>query len=316
SYYGQGDVTVFERVRLTGGVRIEDNNQTVSTFELFNPNNKPIESSLVQEDLLPSAAATLFVTDKQQLRLSYSETLSRPDFRELSPAPFTDPNNDKETLGNPDLQQTEVTNYDIRWEYYFSGNENLTLGVFQKELTNPIETILLPGPAGLLTLQNAATAEVYGFEAEALKNLDFISPKLENFYIGGNYTWSQSEIELKPVNLQTQTTNFRPLQGHSKYIVNAQVGYDNPDNGITATLLYNTIGKRITEVGSLGAPDKYEQPFNQLDFVFRYKFMDHFTVALNARNLLDDKVIVTQGDKVTRSFRRGSEFRLGFQVDF
>lgn len=316
SYYGQGDITLFERVRLTGGVRVEDNNQTVSTFELFNPDKDPIESSLIQEDLLPSAAATLFITDKQQLRFSYSETLSRPDFRELSPAPFTDPNNDKETVGNPDLQQTEVTNFDIRWEYYFSGNENFSFGVFQKELANPIETILLPGPAGLLTLQNADTAEVYGFEVEALKNLDFISPELENFYIGGNYTWSESEIELKPENLQTQTTNFRPLQGHSKYIVNAQVGYDNPDNGITATLLYNTVGKRITEVGSLGAPDKYEQPVDQLDFVFRYKFKDHFTVSFNARNLLDDKIVVTQGDKVTRSFRRGSEFRLGLQMDF
>lgn len=316
SYYGQGDVTLFERVRLTGGVRVEDNNQTVSTFELFNPNKAPIESSLVQEDMLPSAAATLFITDKQQLRLSYSETLSRPDFRELSPAPFTDPNNDKETIGNPDLKQTEVTSYDIRWEYYFSGSENFSFGLFQKELANPIETILLPGPAGLLTLQNADTAEVYGFEIEALKNLDFISPELENFYIGGNYTWSESEIELKPENLQTQTTNFRPLQGHSKYIVNAQVGYDNPANGITATLLYNTVGKRITEVGSLGAPDKYEQPVDQLDFVFRYKFKDHFIVSFNARNLLDDKIVVTQGDKVTRSFRWGSEFRLGFQMEF
>jgi outer membrane receptor protein involved in Fe transport len=316
SYYGQGDVTLYERVRLTGGVRVEDNNQSVSTFELFNPDKEPIVSSLVKEDLLPSAAATLFLTDKQQLRFSYSETLSRPDFREFSPAPFTDPNNDKETVGNPDLQQAEVTNYDVRWEYYFSGNENLSLGVFQKDLTNPIETILLPGPAGLLTLQNANMAELYGFEVEALKNLDFISPELENFYIGGNYTWSESEIELKPENLQTQTTNFRPLQGHSKYIINTQIGYDNPANGITATLLYNTTGKRITEVGSLGAPDKYEQPFDQLDFVFRYKFMDHFSVSFNARNLLDDEVVVTQGDKVTRSFRRGSEFRLGLQMMF
>ncbi|MDD2759000.1 MAG: TonB-dependent receptor [Methylomonas sp.] len=316
SYYGQGDVTFFETLRLTGGLRVEDNDQQVSTFELFNRDKASIDTTLIQQDILPSASATLFITDKQQLRFGYSETLSRPDFRELSPAPFTDPNNDKDTVGNPNLQQTMITSYDLRWEYYFSDNENLTIGIFDKELTNPIETILLPGPAGLLTLQNAAIAKVYGFEAEALKKLDFISDSLENFYIGGNYTWSESEIELKPENLLTQTTNFRPLQGHSKYIVNAQIGYDNPDNGVTATLLYNTIGQRITEVGSLGAPDKYEQPFNQLDFVFRYKFMNNFTVSFNARNLLDDKVIVTQADKITRSYQRGQEFRLGISVDY
>ena len=316
SYYGQGDLNLFETVRLTGGLRLEDNNQVVSTFEMFNPNNAPQESKLVKKDLLPSASATWLITDKQQLRAGYSETISRPDFRELSPAPFLDPASDRETLGNPNLEQAQITSYDLRWEYYFSSNESLTLGSFWKDIANPIELILLPGPGGVLTLQNAKTATVYGFEAEIMKHLDFIHPDLENFYVSTNYTWTKSEIELKPENMVAQTTNFRPLQGHSPYVFNAQIGYDNPDNGILATLLYNTYGKRIAEVGSLGAPDKYDQPVHQVDFVYRQKVMDHVSLTFNARNLLDDSVDVLQGDKIARSFRRGREFRLGVMVDF
>ncbi|MFU8788014.1 MAG: TonB-dependent receptor domain-containing protein [Methylobacter sp.] len=316
SYYGQGDLNLFETVRLTGGLRVEDNNQRVSTFEMFNPNNAPQESKLVKKDLLPSAAATWLINDTQQLRAGYSESISRPDFRELSPAPFLDPASDRETLGNPDLEQAEITSYDLRWEYYFSSNESLTLGAFWKDIANPIELILLPGPGGVLTLQNAKTASVYGFEAEIMKHLDFIHPELENFYVSTNYTWTKSEIELKPENMVAQTTNFRPLQGHSPYVFNFQVGYDNPDNGILATLLYNTYGKRIAEVGSLGAPDKYDQPVHQVDFVYRQKVMDHVSLTLNARNLLDDSVVVLQGDQIARSFRRGREFRLGVVVDF
>ncbi|MDO9140215.1 MAG: TonB-dependent receptor, partial [Methylobacter sp.] len=206
SYYGQGDLNLFETVRLTGGLRLEDNNQVVSTFEMFNPNNAPQESKLIKKDLLPSASATWLITDKQQLRAGYSETISRPDFRELSPAPFLDPASDRETLGNPNLEQAQITSYDLRWEYYFSSNESLTLGSFWKDIANPIELILLPGPGGVLTLQNAKTATVYGFEAEIMKHLDFIHPDLENFYVSTNYTWTKSEIELKPENMVAQTT--------------------------------------------------------------------------------------------------------------
>jgi outer membrane receptor protein involved in Fe transport len=316
SYYGQADLTLFNLVRFTGGVRVEDNKQEVKTFELFNLDNKPILSGLTSTDLLPSIASTWLINDQQQLRASFSETLSRPDFRELSPAPFTDPANDRETVGNPRLQQTSVSNVDLRYEYYFSDTENFSIGYFNKDLSNPIEKILLPGPGGLLTLQNAQSANVYGLETEIMKNLDFILPELEYFYIGANYTWTRSEIILKPENLTTQTTNYRPLEGHSPYVINVQIGYNHPDKGTTATLLFNTAGKRIAEVGSLGAPDKYEQPVHQVDFVWRQQLLEHVTLTFNARNLLDDQIEVYQGDKTTRSYRNGREFRLGVNIDY
>ncbi len=308
AYYTQLDTLFFDTLRLTGGVRIEENTQSVTTFELFNPNNKPIVAGLDSRDVLPGVTLTWLISERQQLRLAWSKTLSRPDFRELSPAPYTDPETDQETVGNPNLQQAEIDNYDARWEYYFSTRENLTFGIFYKEMTNPIEKVLLPGPAGLLQLQNAGNAELYGLEMDFRKNLDFIHPWLTGFYVGGNYTYSISKLTLLPENLQTLTNEERPLQGHSKHIINAQLGYDNAEWGTQATLLYNTFSKRISQVGSLGAPDIYEQPFHQLDFVVRQSLDEHWSVQLRMRNLLDSKVKFTQGGETVREYRRGREF--------
>lgn len=315
-YYGQLDMTFFEKVRLIGGLRWEDNDQQVSTFELFNPDNEPVVSQVKRSDMLPAVNATWFITDKQQLRLGYSETLSRPDFRELSPAPFTDPVTDKTTFGNPELKQTSIMNYDARWEYYFSDSENLSFSFFWKDLKNPIETVQVPGTGALLTYQNADKANVFGFEFEILKNLDFIWSGLEHFYFSGNYTWSESTVDFTEENLQAQTTNNRPLQGHSPHVINVQLGYDNPQWGTTATLLYNTTAPRIVEVGIQGLPDSYQQGFNQLDFVYNQRINDWFSINFRMKNLLDDTVEVLQDDIVTRSYTPGREFKLGIRLNY
>ncbi len=315
SYYGKLDSTFYDKVRIIGGLRWEKNDQFVQTFQSVANQNEPITTEINRLDMLPSVSATLTLSEKQQLRAGFSQTISRPDFRELSPAPFTDPNTNQETTGNPDLMQTEITNFDLRWEYYMSPNENLLAGFFWKDLSKPIERVTLPG-VGLQTFQNADKASLYGFELEVLKNLDFVHPNLTNFFAGANYTWSTSEVDLLPESLQAQSTASRQLQGHSAQIVNFQAGYDNPAWGTQATLLYNIASKRIVAAGVLGAPDKYEQPFNQLDFVLSQNINKWMSMRLTMRNLLNDKLTVTQGDEITREFKRGRQFNLSVRMSF
>lgn len=313
SYYGKMDWMLYDRVNITGGLRWENNDQRVNTFTL---NNNPTTARLNRLDMLPSAVATLFLTDKQQLRAGFSQTLSRPDFRELSSAPFTDINTNQETVGNPNLKQTAITNWDLRWEYYLSPTENIFAGFFWKDLTRPIELVAVPGTAGLNTYQNTDKANIYGFELELLKKLDFVHPNLQNFYIGGNYTWSTSNVQLNAENLKAQTTNDRPLQGHSAQIVNFQVGYDNPKWKTQATLLYNVSSQRILAAGVLGAPDKYEQPVHQLDFVFSQNLYKGLSMQMSMRNLLDSEIRITQGDEITRQYRRGRFFNLSVRLAY
>ncbi len=315
SYYGKLESTFYDRVRIVGGMRWEKNDQFVQTFQSVANKNQPITTEINRTDMLPSVSATFTISEKQQLRAGFSQTISRPDFRELSPAPFTDPSTNQETTGNPDLVQTDITNFDLRWEYYLSPNENLSAGFFWKDLISPVERVTLAG-VGLQTFQNADKAKVYGFELELLKNLDFVHPYLANFFAGGNYTWSDSRVDLLPENLQAQSSSNRQLQGHSAQIVNFQLGYDNPGWGTQATLLYNITSKRIVAAGILGAPDKFEQPFNQLDFVLSQNVNKWLSMRLTIRNLLNDKLTVTQGDEITRQFRRGRQFNLSARISF
>ena len=312
AYYGKLDLLSYDRLNISGGLRWEDNDQKVNTFL----RNQPSTARLNRVDMLPSATATLFLTDNQQLRAGFSQTLSRPDFRELSSAPFIDINTNQETVGNPLLKQTAITNWDLRWEYYLSPTENIFAGFFWKDLTNPIELVAQPGTGALNTFQNADKATVYGFEWEMLKKLDVVHPLLQNFYVGGNYTWSQSNVQLNAQNLTAQTTNNRQLQGHSEHIVNFQIGYDNPIWKTQATLLYNVSSERIVAAGQLTAPDKYEKPFHQLDFVFSQNLYRGLSMQASMQNLLDDDVRVMQGDEISRQFRRGRFFNLSVRLAY
>lgn len=312
SYYGKLDLLSFDRINITGGLRWEDNDQKVNTFL----RGSPTTARLNRVDMLPSAVATFFLTEKQQLRAGFSQTLSRPDFRELSSAPFFDMNTNQETVGNPELKQTAITNWDLRWEYYLSSTENIFAGFFWKDLTKPIELVAQPGTGNLNTYQNADMATVYGFEWEVLKKLDFVHPLLKNFYVGGNYTWSQSNVKLTAQNLIAQTTNNRPLQGHSEHIVNFQLGYDNPKWKMQSTLLYNVTSERIVAAGRLEIPDKYEQPFHQLDFVYSQNLYKGLSAMASMQNLLDDDVLVLQGDEISRQFRRGRFFNLSVRLAY
>ena len=118
-------------LRLGGGFRNERSSQSVTTFDQFSPDRNPIESELKTRDLFPSLSATLVFGD-HQVRAGYGETTNRPDFKELSPAIYKDPLLDRFIKGNPNLIPAYLTNYDVRWDWYFDQGEFVSLGDFYK----------------------------------------------------------------------------------------------------------------------------------------------------------------------------------------
>src|SRR6056297_3253881 len=200
--YGNLDFTIADTLRLAGGVRVEDWRQDVTTFALFDPNAPPVVSALGNEDLFPAASLTWLITDRQQLRFSYAETIIRPDFKELSPAPFTDPVLEREVIGNADLVPSDVTHYDLRWEFYPSSSELLSVGVFYKLIDSPIELTVQPGVEQRLSFANAAEAENFGIEFEGRKTLGDVGRWFDReeffgrFYVAGNFSIIESEITM------------------------------------------------------------------------------------------------------------------------
>jgi len=320
AFYGNLDLTFYDRIRLSVGARIEDWDQEVTTFALFDPNAPPIVAELGDEDLLPAAALTWFMTERQQLRAGFAETIIRPDFKELSPAPFTDPVLNREVVGNEDLVPSSVTHYDLRWEFYPSPDELVSLGMFYKLIDQPIELTVQPGAEQRLTFTNAVEAENFGVEFEARKQLGFLAERwpslgwLDRFFVAGNLAWIESDIEIDDLGILTSSS--RALQGQSPYIINLQLGYDDEDRGIAATLQFNQVGPRIAEVGVLGAPDKEEAPAAQLDFILQYRWRDWLGFKMKLGNLLDAGFEVTQGDEVTQSYEVGRTLSLSADFEF
>jgi outer membrane receptor protein involved in Fe transport len=326
------DLTLFDgSYRLSAGLREEDNQQVVVTADLSNPNAPPVIGEIDQVDRLPSAALTWAYSQSAQIRAAYAESVNRPDFREMAPAPYLDPLLDLVTVGNPNLKTADLKNYDLRWEYYFSPSESFSIAAFYKEFTNPIEkTFSSGGSAKIINLQNALGGDLSGVEVDYSQSLGwidshdwlnwvadfewgFIGPfDWEHYQFAFNYAWIESTVEIDS-SLTTQTNPDRPLQGQSPWVLNLQFGYYNPDSPNEWTLLYNEFGERISQAGVLGQPDVYEQPFPQLDFVYKRSFADDWRFTLKLKNLLDSEVEFTQGEETTRIVKRGRELSLDLQ---
>lgn len=315
------DVNFSEHLRLGGGFRNERSDQSVSTFNLFDPENNAVESNLNTDDRFPYLIGTWYLGENQ-IRFGYSQTVNRPDFKELSESLYKDPILDRLVKGNPNLVAAYITNYDVRWDYYFNPGEFISLGAFYKQFQNPVESVILASAdSDLTSFENAESADNFGIEFELYKSLGFLNDRWEwgavwdKFYINTNYAWIDSEITLAESNSNIQTTSQRPLQGQSPYVLNLQLGYDDEEHQINAALLFNVFGERIVDVGVAGAPDILEQPRPSLDFVYSQGF-GNWKLKLKLENLLDPKVELTQGKEVTRSTQIGREYSIGFQYTF
>jgi outer membrane receptor protein involved in Fe transport len=310
------DASIGEQWRLLAGARREDNSQFVSTFDVSSPATGRQEAKSDEQRWLPAAALTyIFDETQQQLRLSYGRSVSRPDFREFSPAPFLDPVLDIESFGNVNLLPTTIDNLDLRWELYFDGDESISAALFYKDFDKPIERVSAPATGTVLTYENADAARNLGIETEAFMRLGRFTNGLENYFASANIAWIDSKVELGSAG-QVSTSRNRPLQGQSKYLINLQMGYKPlaADNPWEATALYNVAGKRIAQLGDFGRAEIFEEPFHQLDFTARYRFDANWNAAFRLRNLLDETVEYTQAGLMTRRFKPGREF--GFSMEW
>ncbi len=303
AFYGAFDLELWGWFRFYSGIRHEKSQQGVRTYELHNPDAKPVSSDLATRHTLPVFSLTFAVAKDMQLRLSRSKTISRPDFKELSEAEYYDDDNGISVRGNRNLRASSIMSHDIRWEYYFKNNQSLSLGAFQKDFTDPIELFIQYGAVDdLYSFSNAKSAYVKGIEADFRVNLHQGNHWLRYFYLAGNSTYIKSEVDLGD-NASAQTSNKRPLQGQASYIHNYTFGYDNPSAKSSISLLYNQFGERIREVGTSGAPDIKEQPYGQIDIVGIKTWENDLKTSLKVKNLLAKDSVFKQGP-VTSQIRK------------
>ncbi len=338
AYFVDLDFFIDQQWRLNLGVRYEDFRQVVaplspSTGQFDLPAEPTLEDlealAFKEDDMFGALALTYLMDDEMQFRFSYAQTTIRPDIREVAPATYIDPLTGFPIGGTPSVKSTAIDNFDLRWEWYLSTGENLSVGIFYKDMELPIEAVQSPAQDGppLIRIANAEDGYVYGLELEFLKDFNFLGDFAglsgEDFFLSGNFTLSESEITIDTQKVVEQTgvsttiTNpTRSMTGHSPWVINLNLGWDAPNGNHSATLAYNVFDERIIIPGIDGQGDSYEQPFHSLDIVYSYYPTYSSTLKFKVQNILDESKEIEFEDTLLRSETKGMAFEVAFTWEF
>lgn len=342
--YTQAEIDFTNFLQGTFGVRYEEGDLTVATSDRFgNPGGGNV--NLSEDYVLPAVTLTWNFADDLQFRLGYSETIARPQFRELAESIFIDPNNDRTYRGNSGLVDSELKNYDARLEYYMGRDQFVTAAAFYKEIENPIEEFQFASSTFVFETSfiNSPKAEVMGFELEYRSNFDMPLDadwiRDRDWRFSANYTYTESEVSAEAGQLVFEPVtrslidaalfglDGTDLQGTPEHILNAQFGFEGDFDQMT--VLLNWVDERILQRGiptpGQELPDVVEKPGVQLDIVYRRDFSfngRNFTLGLNGRNLLstEHEEFQENGGDLGRTqfntYERGTSFSASLTAKF
>ncbi|GAB3501753.1 TonB-dependent receptor [Spirosoma knui] len=293
--YVSGDINFGAWANLTLGFRGEFYNQTL---RLAQATNNLVDNNIFSP--LPSVNFTYKLTDRQNLRFAYSSTVNRPELRELAPFRYYDFARQLEVRGNTALKTATIQNFDLKYEFYPTPNELISITGFYKDFTNPIESFLIPIPGAFqFTFTNAIAARNYGVEVEFRKGFaNSSSAFLQNLQVVGNASYINSRVTTGEFIEATgpsgaierfgnSTDRNRALANQSPYLINLGLYYANPTSGWQYNLLYNVAGPRIFLVGNIDDPTTYEMPRHVVDVNISKTFKKQFELRLGIQDIFN-----------------------------
>ncbi len=330
--FGAVDWTYEDTWRVAVGARWEDYRQAAVNWNPFGYSQSspqvttdPValeEGTFSDDKVYPSAAMTYMTelwAETFQLRLGWSETAVRPDLREITGSSYIDPITDDLTRGNAGVVPSDITNYDLRGEWFFGNGDNLTVTLFRKDIDKPIEFFESAASDTTIAREilNANEATVEGVEFEFLKELGFMGGIFDTMFLQGNVTIQDSELvcdanAVLACEADAPTNPTRALSGASDYVANLMLGFDAPNAKHTASIIYNEFGERLYVAGRNGAPDGFEQPFRSLDLTYFWYPTDTMTLKLKAQNILDESVTIEREGIAVFQEKPGTSFSISF----
>ena len=282
-----------DKVSLLAGVRLESFTRDVGEEALQN------SFSFDEFFVLPSFNLKYTVGNTSNIRFAGSRTYTRP--KNLEIVPITRQNSVGDLiLGNTDLENSDNFNLDLKYEIFPDNNSLFSVNLFTKIIDNPIERLIADSGSFIRTVfDNTDSATLFGAEFELQSTLGFLLQKesLNNISFGANITLMDSNVSISD-DLQQElnlTNTDRRLQGASDFLLNADINYDvtfSPKLKSKFTFLFNTFSERISSVGSgtgsVQYQDEFEQPFNNLSFIWANKIGKGLEASFKVNNILDD----------------------------
>ena len=333
--YLSGDVDFTKDFKLIAGLRGEMYQQFYSGI---NQNGDELNNQEVMNHLrlFPTVNMVYRLKRKTNLRASFTQTTARPSFKELSFAQILDPITGRSFQGglfsesvnivddngqsqnlllwNGDLRPTNINNFDLRFETFMKRSDMLSVGVFYKSMTNPIEIVQYMADNNAYQPRNVGNATILGAEFELRKNLEVVHSALKYFSFNTNVTVTQSEISINDAEFLSRTfgardgqtiSRKRAMAGQAPYIVNGGLGYQSRTKLFEAGVYYNVQGPTLQFVGYSNRADVFTVPFHSLNLTASGKFgyKNRMNLALKVSNLLNDK-----REQIFSSYQANSEF--------
>jgi hypothetical protein len=285
-----------KKFRAVWGLRVENYDQLIGSVKKYDTRH----FNTNQTDFLPGVNLTYKLNSKTNIRVSGSQTVIRPELRELASLSLYDFELNASVNGDPKLKRTKIINTDLRYELYPRAGEVFSVGLFFKDFKDPIEQFYNEDGGGSFSFVNPSQAYSYGIEVEVRKKLDILSA-LKNFTFQSNLSLIKSNVKDAVLDLN------RPLQGQSNYVINAGLLYDLEKYGLSATALFNMIGRRIYVVGGStafsGTPNIWELPRPLLDFQIAKKVLKtKGEIKLNVSDIINQKQVFYQNNTLNGNF--------------
>ncbi len=291
-------------------------------------------------NFLPSLNFVYSVNEDMNLRLAANKTVAMPSFKEKSIAQIYDPITKRTFIGNLDLEQTKIMNFDVRYEYFISPKELFSVAGFYKQFDGHIELISNNLNPDEVKPRNSGDAMVYGIEVELRKGL----PEAENFlnrlFFTTNVSLVNSAIDMNSVYVNNDgktefqsregflrdgetIANTRQMSGQSPYAVNVALSYDEPATKLSFSLAYNVQGDQLTIIGSERVPDIYTRSFNSFNFNSYKSFGKDFNskITFGVTNILNDSREMVyhsfgSDDKIFNKYNPGVGFNFKYSFTF
>lgn len=284
--YAMNELYVTPRLKAVYGLRMEKTDNYYTGQNNLGSIKYDNQKVLEELDFLPSLNLVYELTDMMNLRASANRTLARPSFKEKSIAQISDRITGRAFVGNIDLEDTKIMNYDLRWEYFYKPGQLVSLSGFYKSYDKPIElTPFASFAPNTTTPRNQGESYILGVEFEYRTRLGGISPVLENLSFNSNVTYIMANVRTLD-----QEGNFAgdrdAFIGLSPFSFNTGMSYFNPETSLEMSLNYNYQGRRLAIAGIDPISDVYETAFHSLKFKISKSF-GRTKIGLSLDNILD-----------------------------
>ena len=344
AYYYMVDLPLNEQINIIGGARYERTELSIvnvpedsvtwinnGVLSALNPGDADVNYE--QDDILPSIGFVYAPNEKWTFRTSYSETIARQTFKELTPIMQQEYLGADVFIGNPELQMSSLKNYDVRLDYTLFKDGLLSMSYFHKKIKDPIEYV--QGVADFIYTYptNYPEGKIDGIEFEYRQKLGQIWRTMDGFSVGTNATFIKSEVTLpeseaaifNSPNIQAPMKE-RDMSHTPEFLYNIYSTYDFPDNATRCGLFYTVRGDTLvagaTQSNGNFVPNVYEAEYGTLNFTFSHKFNETWKLGFKAKNLLNPKIQkiyrhhISDDEYVKTSYTKGMDFSLSLSATF